>query len=186
NRGRFLVTRHSRRPTSTAMAPVEDPGREEDPYRYGWRYVKRKLRNGRVDYDQVPLTLEDVLHPAEGVFIVQTYKHDRVCTYLATVFRAGLAGDPAAVVLHDVRIAWDRPRLRPHGPDIAVIFGVREVRDWGTFHVAEEGVRPELIVEVTSPETRSLDLRRKPGHYGRAGVPLYVIADIAAPARSGG
>ena len=51
------MTGHSRRPVSTPNSVVGDPGREEDPFRYGWRYVKRKLRNGRVDYDQIPDSL---------------------------------------------------------------------------------------------------------------------------------
>jgi hypothetical protein len=36
------------------------------------------------------------------------------------VFEAQLATDPTAVVLDDVRIAWDVPELKPHGPDIVV------------------------------------------------------------------
>jgi len=36
-----------------------------------------------------------------------------------------LADAPTAVVLDDVRIVWDIPDLKPHGPDIMVIFGVR-------------------------------------------------------------
>jgi hypothetical protein len=43
--------------------------------------------------------------------------------------------------------------------------------------VAKEGVRPVLIIEVTSPKTRSTDLEKKVRQYARAGVPYYVIAD---------
>ncbi len=38
---------------------------DPDPFRYGWRYVRRTLPDGRETLDQVPLTLEDVLHPEE-------------------------------------------------------------------------------------------------------------------------
>jgi hypothetical protein len=58
-----------------------------------------------------------------------------------------------------------------------VIFGVRERKNWSTFRVAEEGVRPALIVEITSPETRGHDVMTKVDHYELAGVPLYVIVD---------
>lgn len=34
-----------------------------DGYPYGWRYVESVLPNGSALFDQVPLTLEDVLHP---------------------------------------------------------------------------------------------------------------------------
>jgi len=69
------------------------------------------------------------------------------------------------------------PDLRPHGPDVMVIPGLRERRDWSTFDVAEEGVRPALIIEITSPETRENDVVRKVVHYARAGVAQYVIVD---------
>jgi colicin import membrane protein len=81
-------------------------------------------------------------------------------------------------VLHDVRIAWDIPDLKAHGPDLAVIFGVRESKNWSTFDVAVEGVRPTLIIEVTSPETRVIDLIVKLDEYDLAGVEFYVIVDV--------
>ena len=157
---------------------MAEPIAQVDPYRYGWRYVPRRLPDGTEDFEQVPLTLDDVLHPEEGDFIMQSVLHNQVCGYLFDAFRARLARDPSAVVLTDVRITWDVPELRAHGPDIAVIFGVREWRNWSTFDVAAEGVRPALIVEVTSPETRALDLVNKLDAYDLAGVPFYVIVDI--------
>lgn len=161
-------------PAETRAAPTV----ATDPYRYGWRYVRRELPDGGEEWDQVPLTLEDVLHPQEGDFIVQTELHHRVTTYLYNVLRARLASNPGAVVLSDCRIAWDVPELRPLGPDIAVIFGVRERRNWGTFDVARAGASPALVIEVTSPETRALDLVAKLDAYDLAGVPLYVVIDI--------
>ena len=104
--------------------------------------------------------------------------HQRICVYLYNVFRGLLATMPSAVVLHDVRVAWDVPDLKAHGPDLAVIFGVRQPKNWSTFDVAQEGVRPELIIEVTSPETRSIDLTTKLEEYDLAGVPLYIIIDL--------
>jgi Protein of unknown function (DUF820). len=80
-------------------------------------------------------------------------------------------------VLSDVRIAWDVPDLRPHGPDVMVIPGIAERQDWSTFDAAVEGARPALIIEITSPETRVNDLKRKVAHDARAGVAQYVIVD---------
>jgi hypothetical protein len=94
------------------------------------------------------------------------------------VFRGLLATMPGGVVLHDVRVAWDTPDVKPLGPDLAVILGVRERKNWSTFDVAEEGVGPSLVVEVTSPDTRHLDLTAKLEEYDLAGVPLYIIVDI--------
>ncbi len=159
----------------STIAPIQPP--PDDPFFYGWRYVPRTGPGGHPELDQLPLTLEDVLHPEEGDFIVHSEAHERRNLYLYDVFGAQLIDDPNAVIFHDVRVAWDVPGLRAHGPDLAVIFGVRERRNWSTFDVAVEGVRPTLIVEVTSPETALLDRSAKLEHYNLARVPLYVIVD---------
>jgi Uma2 family endonuclease len=148
-----------------------------DPYRYGWRYVRRDRADGTFVVEQVPLTLEDVLHPQEGDQVTHSDAHQRRRRYLVNVLEAQLAHDPAAVVLDDVRVAWDHPDLKPHGPDIAIILGIRARKNWSTFDVAAEGVRPALIIEITSPETASIDRSNKLEEYDLAGVPLYVIVD---------
>jgi Uma2 family endonuclease len=145
---------------------------------YGWRYVERIAPDGSVTFDQIPLTLEDVVHPQEGDQVTHSDLHQRICAYLYNVLRGLLSGIPGAVVLHDVRIAWDDPDLKAHGPDLAVIFGVREHKNWSAFDVAVEGVRPALIIEVTSPETRAVDLMIKLDEYDLAGVEFYVIVDV--------
>jgi len=167
--------------TVTIKTPLIDRPRieppAEDPYRYGWRDVPRTLPNGEKIFERVPLTLNDILHPQVGDFRVHTQDHERFCSYLYNVFTARVSDDPGALVLHDVRVAWAKRDLGAHGPDIAVIFGVREKRDRSTFDEKKEGTKPSLIVEVTSPETRSVDLVDKVDHYERAGVRTYVIID---------
>ena len=167
------------------VTPAPEVGGSDpaDPYRYGWRYVQHEGEDGRLVIEQVPLTLEDVLHPQEGDQVTHSEAHQRRCVYLYDVLRARLADDPSAVVLQDVRIAWDVPDLGAHGPDIAVILGVREHRNWSTFDVAAEGVRPALIIELTSPETAALDRSAKLEEYELAGVPLYVIVDTVTRRR---
>jgi len=162
----------------TTIAPIQQP--PDDPFRYGWRYVRRISAADNLEFAQIPLTLEDVLHPQEGDFIVHSEAHERRNRYLYDVFGARLAGDPGAVILHDVRVAWDIPGLKAHGPDLAVILGIRERKNWSTFDVAIEGVRPALIVEITSPETAALDRSAKLEQYTRARVPLYIIVDTLA------
>ncbi len=104
--------------------------------------------------------------------------------YLTFVLRACLESSGVAIVLSNLRIAWDIPDLRAHGPDVMVIPGIRERQNWSTFDVAVEGVRPALIIEITSPETRALDLETKVGHYARAGVAQYVIVDDLGQGRT--
>jgi Uma2 family endonuclease len=153
------------------------PKPEPDPYRYGWRYVRVVAPDGSELLDQVPLTLEDVLFPEVGDFIVQTRHHNQDVKYLADVFEARLAGDPSAVVVSDYRVDWNLPGVRPLGPDIAVFVGVKRDLDWDTFDVAAEGAEPVVVVEVTSPRTRANDLNKKVRYYRRARVPFYLIAD---------
>ncbi len=164
-------------PATATIPAIETESDETDPFRYGRRFVQRELPDGTVQIDQIPLTLADLLHPEEGDQVTHSTAHQRRVRYLCNVFAARLAHDPTAVVLDDVRIKWDVPELQPHGPDIMVIFGVREQKNWSTFDVAEEGTRPALIIEVTSPETGGNDRLIKLEEYDLAGVPLYIIVD---------
>ncbi len=66
---------------STSRPPQPSSG-EPDPYRYGWRYVRVERPDGTIVFDQVPLTLEDVLFPEVGDFIVQRTPHNRDVIYL--------------------------------------------------------------------------------------------------------
>ncbi len=164
--------------TVSTTRPPRSPSDEPDPFRYGWRYVRITRPDGTEELDQVPLTLEDVLHPEEGDFIVQTDAHDDERAYLKAVFKAQLKEDRTAAVLSDCRVDWCVPGVRPLGPDVAVFFGVSRRIDWSTFDVGEEGARPALVIEVTSPDTRKNDVGIKVDYYHRAGVPQYVIADV--------
>jgi Uma2 family endonuclease len=127
--------------------------------------------------EQVPLTLDDVLHPEVGDFIVHSDLHETDRMYLTAVLRARLEPSRRAIVLSDVRIAWDLPDLRAHGPDVMVIPGVRKRRNWSTFDAAVERARPALIIEIVSPDARENDVVIKVDHYARAGVAQYVIVD---------
>src|ERR1700724_3677326 len=106
----------------TASQAGQSQSGREDPYRYGWRFVHRQASNGKKILEQAPLTAEDLLHPREGDFTVESSLHERNRRYLANQFSARLAADATALVLSDCRIGWDVPGLPPHAADIAVIF----------------------------------------------------------------
>jgi colicin import membrane protein len=150
---------------------------EPDPFRYGWRYLRVRGPGGKESLEQVPLTLEDVLHPETGDFIVQSDPHDDDVSYLKYVFKWRLVGNPRTAVVSDCRVDWNLPGIRPLGPDVAVFFDVKKRKLWATLNVAAERVKPALVAEVTSPDTRKNDLEIKVDYYHRARVPLYVIAD---------
>ena len=163
--------------TVSTTRPHQPAADGPDPYRYGWRYVRIEKPDGTVELDQVPLTLVDVLFPEVGDFIVQSTPHNRDLMYLKSVCESRLEGDPHAEVLSDCRVDWNLPGVRPLGPDIAVFTGLKDHKLWKTLHVGNAGARPELVVEVTSPDTRVNDVGVKVNFYYSAGVPLYVIAD---------
>jgi Uma2 family endonuclease len=156
----------------------QPPPREPDPFRYGWRYVRVTRPDGTEVLDQVPLTLGDVLHPEVGDIIVQSDPHDSDLAYQKAVYKVRLQDNPTAVVLSDCQVDFNIPGVKPLCPDIAVFFGVRRRILWSSFDVAEEGATPALVVEVTSPETRSNDVETKVDYYHRGKVPWYVIADV--------
>jgi colicin import membrane protein len=163
--------------TTTTPQPTPLPDADADPFRYGWRLIPRPTPDNPSHLEQVPLTLEDVLHPEVGDFIVHSDRHATDRMYLTAVLRARLEPSRRAIVLSDVRIAWDLPDLRAHGPDVMVIPGVRKRRNWSTFEVAVERARPALIIEIVSPDARENDVVIKVEQYARAGVAQYVIVD---------
>ena len=164
---------------STVLPP--DSGVDPDPFRYGWRHVRRRQPDGTEALEMVPLTLLDVLHPQEEDHVVENSRHERHRRYFHDVFEKRLARRPTLLSLSDCRIDWDRPDIRPHGPDLIVLERDEPWawRSWGTLHVEEEHARPLLIIEFTSPHTRDTDVVNKVEHYYRVGVPLYVIVDEA-------
>ncbi len=157
-------------PTTTHTDP--------NPFPYGWRYVTRTRPDGTAEVDMVPLTLLDVLHPQEGDQIPEDSRHERHRRHFQNVFETRLAPQANLLCLSDCLIDWDR-EVRGHSPDLIVLErdGPWPWGSWGTLHVKQEGARPRLVVELTSPSTRGNDVGSKVEHYHRVGVPLYVIVD---------
>jgi len=161
-------------PTSEAEPK---PGSPEDPFRLGWRYVQRTLADGEVEYDQIPLTLEDLLFPEEYDHAMNHPAHAEDCFYLYGCLKILMAEIPRSLVLVDCRVDFDIPGVRPLGPDVAVFLDAPEGWSAATLYVGQFDVRPVLVVEVTSPDTRPQDFDRKMDFYDRGRVPCYVIVD---------
>src|SRR5207302_5887503 len=98
---------------------------------------------GSTEPEQVPLSLEDVLHPQEGDVIPHRSLHEIECGYLAAVLRSRDLGPPLVHVTADLLIDWGVPGLRNHCPDVAVFAGLSQEPDLnaGTFHLADSGGR---------------------------------------------
>ncbi len=164
------------RPTPSSKPQA---GSADDPFRYGWRYVKRIGPDGQVEWDQVPLTLEDTLHPEEEDVIPVRRRHALQCRYLVSVFQSRKSGKPIVLVTDDLRIDWGVAGIRPHSPDLAVFWelGREPNLDDGTMYLAQTGGRCVLALEVVSPDRRDNDVVHKFRHYHQIGIPLYVIID---------
>jgi Uma2 family endonuclease len=169
--------------TRAEKMPKPEPGPQEDPWYYGWRYVDKVGSDGQITTIRVPLTQEDVLHPQEDDFIVQNKAHDEDCYYLRTILSSYLANRAGIQLLHDHRIDWGVEGIGAHGPDFAVIEGFPANWDQtrGTFYLAEFNAHVVLVLEVTSPTTREQDLEDKVDEYYQAGVPFYAIVDRLSP-----
>ncbi len=163
----------------TILAPVVPPAGNSTSPLYGWRYVQRTRPDGSISLEEVPLTLEDVLHPREGDVIAENTVHEPERGHLAGACRTRLDRIHNGQVFSDCIIDWNVPGLGNHSPDVSVFENIRDLPlpKLGTYRVADHGGRCLLVVEIVSPETRTNDVDRKPEHYHRAGVGQYVVID---------
>lgn len=170
-------------PAVTERIEQDDDG-EVFPYTYGYRYERRFI-NGEEDWVEVPLTLDDVLHPQLDDCVNQSSYHFYICSALTSVLLAQLKHTPGLLVLSDVLINWDMLGMKTHAPDIVVFRDVHTIPEDESYSRLKHGGQPVLIIEITSPSTRNLDVaaaRRKRSkyiHYRRVGVSYYILIDEA-------
>jgi Uma2 family endonuclease len=163
--------------------PPIPPPPGDDPFPYGWRYVTQTRPDGTTEYVQVPLTVEDLLHPQEGDVIPENTVQEKERGYFSAVFRYQLTGQPSTLVLSDCVVEWGIEGMKSHSPDVSVFENVREPdRNYGTFPVVEQGARALLAIEIVSPRNkdprvRQNDVATKVDEYHRIGIPLYLIVD---------
>lgn len=154
-------------------------------FHYGWRYVKQQLPNGRTELVQVPLTLDDLLHPQEDDFAVVSEEHTTDCRYLGNVL--GVHVPAGAHLFGDHRIVWGDPVLdnrhgrnpEAYGPDAVVFDKVKTKRrlPGATFYVKAERARAVFAIEIVSPDSRRNDTVHKVKGYYRVGVEFYFVVD---------
>ena len=144
----------------------------------GWRTEIVPQPDGSIIYTKIPLTAEEFLHPQEGYHLPNSTFHDDVAGDAKDMLTRRYDNNSTTAVFRDLIIKWDVPDLKDHCPDTYVVFGVRDKNHIRTeFVVAEEGVRPSLIIEVVSPRYRKEDRVTKVKEYAQAGVQEYVIID---------
>lgn len=149
------------------------------------RWVERP--DGGMELLDVPVTPELFLYQEQGDKIVQREIHGFVCSDLYRLLLFRYRSQPDALILMDV--AHDLGLgSRPVSPDVSVILGARPEGRRFSFDVKHEGVRPSLIIEVLSPDRKSIrdidsvDMVRI---YEQAGIPEYVLLDPPRPRKPG-
>jgi Uma2 family endonuclease len=163
--------------TSPTSSPTTSSDRTPEFVDRGWRIVEFQKPDGTFDFDYIPLTEEEFLHPQEGYRLPNSTFHDDIAGAAKDILTRRYARDPQVGVFRDLLIKWDID-LKDHCPDTFVAFNLQDKAQNRTeFNVTKEGTRPALIIEVVSPSYRKADRKTKVLHYARARVQEYVIID---------
>ncbi len=155
------------------------PISREDDDIPGFPVLQRWIEHpdGRRELLERPLTPEDFLNPQPEDTMSQGEPHATVRRQLADLLDRHFK--PNALILEDV-IHQLGPGLPAPSPDISVILGARP-GERQSFSVTEEGVRPDLVIEIVSPSSkaiREVDEVDKVEAYSRAGIPEYLLIDL--------
>lgn len=163
------------------LPPDEDLDDETSEPAVLQRWVERP--GGRLELVEMPLTPELFLDPQLEDKMVQGRLHGEVTHDLAGLLKTYLRSKR-----DDVVVLWDVkhylvPGLPAPAPDVSVIYGIHS-KDFeekpDSFDVAQEGVRPSLVIEVVSPKSariRRTDKVDKVELYQTAGISEYLILD---------
>ncbi len=170
---------------STVVEVPREPGAAdlgEEPRVYGSRWVKVEGADGRLRFEEEPLTWEDLFDPREGDRLMHSPKHGKTlrdtAARLECLYEARGRDDVA--VYDDVRFDWKTPGVAPACPDVGVIPGMKKVEKGQSpesFDEAKEGTSPCFVLEVTSKKTADYDRTSKPSIYRRARVPEIFLLD---------
>ena len=131
---------------------------------------------------QVPLTLLDILYQTDDdvgkVHVSQSILHDIWCRLLAVMLQSHLTIEKWFVT-HDVLVHWGWKGVPPKYPDLAAMPDAHvTVGRANSYYVGTDGPLPAFIAEITSEDTRRVDLDTKPVEYAAAGIKEYLIIDI--------
>lgn len=175
-----VLTSRRKAPYTTSMAgPAKRLPIPEDNEESGGPFLQRWIEHpdGRLELLVMPLTPEDFLNPQPEDIMSEGELHSLVRRQLADLLDRHFR--PDVLVLVDV-IHQLGPGLPSPSPDVSVILGARPGRR-ESFSVPEEGVRPDLVIEIVSPSKKSIrkvDEVDKVDAYSRAEIPEYLLIDL--------
>lgn len=148
-----------------------------------WRYGLRERKigaPGQTEYDPVPLTKEDFLHPRVGDRFTNSPWHGDTALYLHDALASLDGFEEGADVVGKVGLDFGIDGLRPMCPDVTLLSGLKSAIPGSMCPLALKalGATPELVIEVTYHLIRDVDLVDKVSLYHRAGVKHYLIVDL--------
>ncbi len=126
----------------------------------------------------IPLQRDDVHYPeSDGKPMAETEIHVEETIYLLVALKDRFRDAQDVYVGGDMFLYYVEgdPR-KVVAPDVFVVLGVPK-RKRRIYKLWEEGLPPTLVVEVTSADTRNVDLKQKKDLYGRLGVAEYLLYD---------
>ncbi len=164
---------------ATGSRAVRVPREIEHPFRYGSRWVEVETPRG-AEFQEVPLTLEDLFDPQEGDHVTHSILHGNIISESKEMIRQAFRsrGRTDVLVCDDVKMLWKDPDLSQIGPDLAVIPGIEDTtlrRD--SFNEKKEGTGPVFVLEVISKSTADFDYKDKPSIYRKAEVKECFLLD---------
>ena len=122
--------------------------------------------------------MAEVFYPeSDGQPMAETDVHRDLMIDLIAMLREYFRNDPHVYISGNLFLYYEEgnPR-RVVAPDVFVVKGVPGGRR-RIYKLWEEGQPPDVVFEVTSPSTRSEDLRTKHELYERLGVTEYFLFD---------
>ena len=126
-----------------------------------------------------PVDCDDDGYPCSDSKTVESTKHDRTASYIASVMRARYRDQADVCVASNLGLFFERGnRAALLAPELIIAFNVDGRGDRLSFKVWNEGRVPDLALELLSVHTWRRDLEVKPSLYRDIGVREYWTVEL--------
>ncbi len=122
----------------------------------------------------------EVYYPEEDGKVSESAKHFKQAMDLIMALQSWFAARLDVFVGGNLFVYYRQGEpSKCFSPDVLVAQGVRPrpIEERGSYRLWEEGVMPQMLIELTSESTRQVDVIRKPRQYATLGVREYFLFD---------
>ena len=122
----------------------------------------------------------EIYYPEEDGKVSESAKHLEQMLQLITALKGWFISRSDVFVGGNLFVYYRQGDIRKcFSPDVLVAKGVRPrpIEERGSYKVWEEGVMPQVVIELTSESTRKEDTIRKPHQYATLGIREYFLFD---------